>query len=90
MGVKKQSKAIEKIQKGDKVKVDGKEYEVDAQGVLMDHKTTKEMAIDIFDEKADKDFQLRYFTGQEELVIEFYELVNDFMYQKREYKKIEW
>ena len=87
----KSSKPIEQIKKGDKIKVDGKEYEVDAQYILMDHKITKEMAIDIFDAKADKDFQLRYFTGRLDVTDpEYYELVNDFMYQKRNYNKLEW
>jgi len=87
----KSSKPIEQLKKGDKVKVDGKEYEVDAQEVLIDHKITKEMAIDIFDAKADKDFQIRYFTGRLDVADpEFYELVNDFMYQKRNYVRLEW
>lgn len=87
----KSSKPIEQIKKTDKIKIDGKEYEVDAQYILMDHKITKEMAIDIFDAKADKDFQIRYFTGRLDVSDpELYELVNDFMYQKRNYNKLEW
>lgn len=87
----KASKNIEQIKKGDKVKVDGKEYEVDAVIVLMDHKVTKEMAIEIFDAKADKDFQIRYFTGRLDVSDpELYELVNDFMYVKRGMRKLEF
>lgn len=87
----KSSKPIEQIKKGDKIKIDGKEYEVDTQSILIDHKITKEMAIDIFDAKADKDFQIRYFTGRLDVSNpELYELVNDFIYQKRNYNKLEW
>jgi hypothetical protein len=87
----KASKPIEQIKKGDKVKIDGKEYEVDAHEILIDHKTTKEMAIDIFDAKIDKDFQIRYFTDRLDVSDpELYELVNDFMYQKRNYARLEW
>jgi hypothetical protein len=87
----KASKPIEQIKKGDKIKIDGKEYEVDTQYVLIDHKITKEMAIEFFDAKTDKDYQIRYFTGRLDVADpELYELVNDFMYQKRAYKKLEF
>ena len=40
------------------------------------------MAIDIFDSKTDKDFQIRYFTERLDVSDpELYELVNDFMYE---------
>ena len=77
------------MKKGDRVKVDGKEYEVDAHIVLIDHGATKEMAIELFDSKADKDYQLRYFSDQVETSIEFYEL-QDIMYLKRVIKTVEW
>jgi len=86
----KQSKPIEQIKRGDKVKVDGKEYEVDAHYMLMDLKTTKEMTIEIFDRKTDKDFQLRYFTGRLENGIEFYELQGEILYVKKPCHVIEW
>jgi len=87
----KSSKPIDKITKGDKIKVDNRELEVDAVIVLMDHKVTKEIAVECFDPKADKDYQVRYFTGRLDVSDpEFYELVNDFMYVKRNYEKIEW
>jgi hypothetical protein len=87
----KAGKQIEQIKKGDKIKIDGKEYEVDAHELLIDHKITKEMAIDIFDAKTDKDFQIRYFTGRLDVSDpEFFELVNDFIYQKRNYVRLEW
>jgi hypothetical protein len=87
----KSSKPIEQIKKGDKIKVDGKEYEVDAHYSLMDHKVTKEMAIEIFDAKEDRDFQIRYFTGRLDVSDpELYELQNEFMYVKIFYQKLEW
>jgi len=87
----KQSKPIEQIKKGDKIKVDSKILEVDAVIVLMDHKVTKEMAIECFDAKTDKDYQVRYFTDRLDVSDpEFYELVNDFMYVKKPMQKLEW
>jgi len=83
------SKPIAKIKKGDKIKVDGKEYEVDQHYVLMDHGTTREMAIEVFDSKTDKDYQIRYFADQVERTIEFYEL-QEIIFVKKAFKKIEW
>lgn len=83
------SKSIEGIKKGDKVKVDGKEYEVDAHTVLIDHGNTKEMAIELFDKKTDKDYQLRYFSDNVENSMEFYELV-EIIYNRLGIKKVEW
>jgi len=86
----KNSKPIEKLKKGDKLKVDGKELEVDAHYLLEDHKTTKEMIIELFD-KNEKDFQIRYFTGRIDVSPpEFYELVNEIIYEKRKMKKLEF
>lgn len=87
----KQSKPLEQIKKGDKIIVDGKQLEVDAVIVLIDHKVTKEMAIECFDPKTDKDYQIRYFTGRLDVSDPvLYELVNDFMYVKRPSRKMEW
>lgn len=87
----KASKPIEQIKKGDKINIDGKEYEVDTQYILIDHKQTKEMAIELFDQKSDKDFQIRYFTDRLDVSDpELYELQNEFMYVKRFYNKLEW
>ncbi len=83
------SKPISKIKRGDKIKIDGKEYEVDAHYVLIDHGTTKEMTIEIFDSKADKDYQLRYFDDQANNTLEFYEL-QEIMYVRKSFSKIEW
>jgi len=85
----KTSKPVAKLKKGDKIKVDGFEYEVDGHYVLIDHGTTKEMAIEIFNPKTDKDFQLRYFSDQMESTIDFYEL-QEILYVKKSFKKIEW
>ena len=47
------------------------------------------MAIELFDPKTDKDYQIRYFDDQVERTIEFYEL-QEIMFLKRPVKKIEW
>lgn len=83
------TKDISEIKKGDIVKVNGKSYEVDLQEVMIDHGHNKEMSIDLFDKKTDKDFQLRYFDDRIEESIEFYEL-KDIMYDRIELEKIEW
>jgi len=85
----KMSKPVSKIKKGDKIKVDGVEYEVDSHYVLIDHGTTKEMAIELFD-KNDKDYQIRYFDDQVEGTIDFYELQGEIMFMRKPCKKIEW
>ena len=85
----KTSKPVSKIKKGDKIKVDGVEYEVDEHYVLIDHSTTREMVIEIFNPDTDKDFQLRYFSDQLENTLDFYEL-QEILYIKKPFKKIEW
>ncbi len=85
----KQSKKIEKIKKGDKIKIDSLTLEVDAHYLLIDHGTTKEMVIELFDEKTDKDYQLRYFSDNVDNSLEFYEL-KEIIYERQEVKKIEW
>ena len=84
----KASKPISKVKKNDRVKVDGNEYIVDAHIMLIDHGSTKEMALELYDEN-DKDCQLRYFDDQAEATMEFYEL-QDIMYIKRVIKSVEW
>ena len=83
------SKPVAQIKKGDNIKVDGILYEVDAHYVLMDHGTTREMAIEIFNPKTDKDYQLRYFNDQIERTIEFYEL-QEIMFVKKQISKVEF
>jgi hypothetical protein len=85
----KSSKPIEKIKKGDKIKVDSLILEVDAHIVLIDHGSTKEMAIECFNPKTDKDYQIRYFSDQVERSIEVYEL-QEILYNRMNVKKIEW
>ncbi|NCO11256.1 hypothetical protein CO038_02015 [Candidatus Pacearchaeota archaeon CG_4_9_14_0_2_um_filter_39_13] len=85
----KASKPIAKLAKGDKVKVNGLQLEVDAHYVFEDYKTTKEMLIELFDVKTDKDYQLRYFDDQVEETIKFYEL-KVIVYEEVELNNLEW
>ncbi|MFH1290335.1 MAG: hypothetical protein ABIH92_02910 [Nanoarchaeota archaeon] len=86
----KSSKPITELKKGDKIKVDSLTLEVDAHIEMIEHgKGTKEMAIECFDPKKDKDYQIRYFSDQVETSIEVYELV-EIVYNKLDVKKIEW
>ena len=84
----KASKPVIKVKKGDRIKIDGKDFEVDSHYVLIDHGTTKEMAIELFD-KDDRDYQLRYFDDQMEATMQFYEL-QEILYVKKPVKNIEW
>lgn len=85
----KASKPIDKIKKGDKIKVDSLTLEVDAHYVLIVHGSTKEMAIELFDPKTEKDYQLRYFPNQLETSMEFFEL-DEIIYNKIDIEKVEW
>jgi hypothetical protein len=86
----KASKPISKVKKGDRVKVDGVEYEVDSHYVLIKHPSNNEMAIEVFNPKTDLDYQIRYFDDQVETTIDFYELQGEIMFVKKPCKKIEW
>ena len=91
----KQSKPISDLKKGDKVNIDSLTCEVDDQGILMEHKSgggkkVPEMYVDIFDPKTDKDYQIRYFMDNIEMSLEIYELQGEFMWVKKDFKKIEW
>ena len=85
----KASKPISQIKKGDKIRVDSRILEVDSHYVLIDHGNTKEMAIELFDPKTDKDYQLRYFSDNIENSLQFFEL-DEIVYNQVEIKKIEW
>ncbi len=85
----KASKKISEVKKGDKVRVDGKVLEVDAHYVFEDYKTTKEMLIELFDPKTDKDYQIRYFDDQVEETIKFFEL-KSIVYEEVDVGSIEW
>ena len=87
--VVKASKPVFQIKKGDKIKIDGVEFNVDAHYILIDHGKTKEMTIEVFNPKTDKDYQLRYFSDQVETSIEFYEL-QEIVYVRRTIKRVEW
>ncbi len=80
------SKPIAGLKKGDKINIDGKSYTVDAHEVLIDHGCTKEMTLELYDDK-DKDYQLRYFDDQIESTLEFYEL-QEILYLKRPFTKV--
>ena len=82
------SKPVSALKKGDRIRIDGKEYLVDALTVLIDHGTTKEMAIELYDE-SDRDYQLRYFDDQFDTTLELYEL-QEILYMKKQMKSIEW
>jgi hypothetical protein len=89
----KQSKKVDKVVKGDKVKIDGKEYEVDAHYVMIDHGKNKEMAMEVFDPKAKKEGegegQLRYFDDNVEGTLGFY-VLKEIVYEAQDISKIEW
>ena len=89
MNIVKKSKDISTLKKGDHVAVNGKKLEVDAHYVFEDYKTTKEMLVELFDPKTDKDYQLRYFSDQLEDTLKFYEL-KEIVYEEAEIDKIEW
>ncbi|MEK6894536.1 MAG: hypothetical protein AABX10_03665 [Nanoarchaeota archaeon] len=89
MNITKQSKPIGNLKKGDFVTVNGKKLEVDAQYVFEDYKTTKEMLIELFDSKTDKDYQIRYFDDQVKETLKFYEL-KEIVYDEVDVEKIEW
>lgn len=90
MVVIKASKPIANLKKGDIVVVDGKKLEVDAHYIFEDYKTTKEMLIELFDSKTDKDYQLRYFSDQVEDTLKFYELKEIVYEENDKVQKIEW
>jgi len=88
----KASKPISELKRGDRVKVDGKELEIDAHYVFDEYKGTKEMLIELFDPKSnedDGDFQIRYFDDQVETSLKLYEL-KTILYEEVEIKGIEW
>lgn len=93
----KKSKPIKEVKKGDKVKVDDKEYEVDAHYILIENKDSEgnsvnEMAIELFNpDNEDEIAQLRYFSDRLEFM-DFYELQGGLMFVKprKEPQVIEW
>ncbi len=88
--IKKQSKPISKLKRGDNVTVDGHVLEIDDHYIFIKHKNTTEMIIELFNPKTEKEYQIRYFDDQIESSMEFYYLQNDFQYTKADVKLIEW
>lgn len=82
------SKPVGQLKKGDLVTIDGQKYTIDAHYVLIDHGSTKEMALELYNSQ-DKDFQLRYFNDQVETTLEFYEL-QEIMFVKKPFVKVSW
>jgi len=86
----KSSKPITELKKGDKIKVNNLNLEVDANIILIEHGSSKEMALELFDPKNDKDYQLRYFSDRIPESLEFYEL-DEIVYNKIDnLEKVEW
>ena len=90
MDIIKQSKSLTKLKKGDKIWINDKEMLVDDHYLFLDHKTTKEMIIEVYNAESEREYQIRYFDDQIETSIEVYELQNDFQYFKREPKTMSW
>lgn len=89
--IKRQSKPIGNLKKGDRISVDGHALEVDDHYVFIKHKDTTEMILELFNPKTDKEYQLRYFDDQVESSMEFYYLQGEFQYIKADnVKEIEW
>jgi hypothetical protein len=88
--ITKQSKPIIKLKEGDKIYIQGTEMIIDSHYLFIDHKTTKEMIIEAYNPKNEREYQVRYFDDQIESSLEVYELEGDFQYIKREPKDIAW
>ena len=88
--IEKQSKPLADLKEGDSLFINGSEMKVDKQYLFQDHGDTKEMIIEIFNTKNEREYQVRYFDDQIESSIEVYELQGDFQYIRREPKTIAW
>jgi len=88
--IEKQSKALVKLKEGDSFFINGGEMKVDKQYLFQDHGKMKEWIIEIFNEKNEREYQIRYFDDQVDSSIEVYELQGDFEYVKREPKTVSW
>ncbi len=82
------SKPVSALKKGERIRIDSKEYLFDALTVLIDHGNTKEMAVELYDQ-SDNDYQLRYFDDQFDTTLELYEL-QEIMYVKKPMKSLSW
>ena len=88
--IEKQSKVIGGLKEGDKVWINGAEMVVDKQYLLQDHGDTREMVVEVFNPKNEREYQIRYFDDQVEESIEVFELEGEFQYVRREPKTIRW
>ncbi len=88
--IEKQSKALPEVCEGDSFFINGSEMKVDKQYLFLNHGNTKEMIIEVFNPKNEREYQIRYFDDQIESSIEIYELVGDFQYLRREAKSVAW
>ena len=86
--IKKESKPISELKEGDKIKIDGKELEVEANILLIDHgKGKEERALELI--RNDKEFQLRYFSDMVENSLEFF-ILKEIQYESLDVKEVEW
>jgi len=85
-----QSKPLGELGEGDSFFINGSEMKVDKQFLFLEHGTMKEMIIEVFNPKNEREYQVRYFDDQIESSIEVYELVGDFEYVRREPRIISW
>jgi hypothetical protein len=88
--IEKQSKPLTELKEEDKFFINGGEMIVDKQYLFMDHGKMKEMIIEIYNPKNEREYQVRYFDDQIDTSIEIYELVEDFEYVRREPKSVAW
>lgn len=86
----KSSKPISEVKQGDRMKVNGKNLEVDAHYVFMEHSpTTKEMIIELVDPEKEEFYQLRYFSDQVKESMQLFKL-EAIIYKEVELKSVEW
>jgi hypothetical protein len=88
--IENKSKPLGKLKEGDKFFINGGEMTVDKQFLFQEHEKMKEMIIEIFNPKNEREYQVRYFDDQVESSIEIYELIGDFEYVRREPKAVAW
>lgn len=88
--IERRSKGIGDLKEGDRVWINGSEMRVDKQYLFQDHGDTREMIIEVFNVKNEREYQIRYFDDQVDTSLEVYELQGDFQYVRREPKTIAW
>jgi len=88
--ITKQSKPITKLKEKDKIWIHGKEMVVDKHYLFQDHGSMKEMIIEVFNPKNEKEYQIRYFDDQVESSVEVYQLEGDFQYVIKDPDSVGW